>query len=182
MEHNQPQRRPDEAARFTWYDELEPNRQDKTLGPAVERAHTRLWREVGGRPGYLTITARWLADEFGVDARTARGWVEAMKDRALVDVIDRDERRGKFYLYVYASPGDLRRVSPDPQGTLPGFGHEEPSLPPDAPQAPPTVPFPIGEAQEGAPARRVATAGIPGYGGEAGNGRGSPRAVGTERT
>jgi DNA-binding transcriptional ArsR family regulator len=109
--------------------------QDASLGPAAKLAYLWLWQQLGGAPGKISLTYGELGAALGKSPRAAQKWLDALRERGLVEVIDHDDRRGVLHLYVEA-PDDLARprtLRPDPQATL----FDEPEEP--MPESPDTV-------------------------------------------
>jgi len=106
--------------------------------PAQFIAYAHLWYLCDGRPQTLTMTAADLGAALGgKDQRTARGWLDALRDAGLVDFADRDRETGVYQLYVHPPevPGQPRRVDGDPQGEM----FVPPDEPADVPIEPPAV-------------------------------------------
>ena len=80
-----------------------------------------LWHLVGGRPDYIVVTTKQIAYEFGKERRTIEGWFDKAGEQGLIEVMDRDKRRGTIHVYVFHPCPDRRERRPDPQRKL-GFG------------------------------------------------------------
>ncbi len=103
----------------TEWDTLQPLRRDTAVGPAAKLCFEWLWHYAGGRPGYLVVNCKMIAYELGRDRSSAANWLSALEKHGLIEIVDRDKRRGALHVYVYhPNPGD-RPARPDPQGRLP---------------------------------------------------------------
>jgi len=109
-----------QEALVAWWESLEPIWRDKGLGPATKLAYAWLWLRAGSRPGRVVVTHYQLGAAFGRTHRAADKWIEPLKERGLVDLVDHDRITGALTLYVNA-PGELIRPRPTRQ--------EQPSLP-----------------------------------------------------
>ena len=102
-------------------------RRDSRIGPAVYRCFDWLWHLAGGRANYIVVTTKRIAYEFGVGRRAVEKWLEKLMEYGLVEVIDRDKRRGTIHLYVFHPRPERREPRPDPQRRLDfpaTLGHE----------------------------------------------------------
>jgi len=112
---------------------------DRKLGAASKLAFLLLWDMAGEQPGEIVITADLLAGRCGRSPRAVHLWLDQLAKHELVDIIERNERRGTIRLAVYnPCPGD-REATPDPQARLP-FGEPEQEAP--APSAEVSAPKP----------------------------------------
>lgn len=94
----------------------------KTLGPALKGAFQTLWLASGCEPNHIVITAAWLGAACGAEPRTAWGWIQQLAEKGLLDMVDRDERRGSIQVYLYrptAIMGPAAETAEDRQGLLP---------------------------------------------------------------
>jgi len=112
---------------FSWFDHLEGVQTDGRISPAVKLTFTKLWREIGGRPGNAVLTATMIAGWFGWDQRTGRRMVNELEECGLVQIVTRDTRRGVMHVYVPDPNEGWRYLPPPPveQMLLPGFAAEE---------------------------------------------------------
>lgn len=142
--------------RLDLFKQLQDLRRSGDLGAAAFLAFSYLWDELGGRPGRIKLTAGLLAAEFGRDPRSARDWLNTLIGRGYVDVIDYDERRGIYDLYVNDPNEAIRPVKPDPQRRLPGCDPDDEG-PGESVQKPPPILSMAGEsAQKPPPSASVA--------------------------
>ncbi len=73
----------------------------KALGPALKGAFQALWLAAGCEPNHIVVTATWLGSSCGGEPRTAWGWIQDLAHKGLLDIVERDERRGSIQLYLY---------------------------------------------------------------------------------
>jgi len=105
------------------FDALRYVMRDQTIGAASKLAYRELYaraQEAGGPE--IVITAANLAAACGArDGRSARSWLAELGKHGLVDVVDRDRRRGTILIYIYKPNPGQPMGRPDPQKRLP-FG------------------------------------------------------------
>ena len=111
-------RQPNSRQVDTWWDSLQVVWQDKSLGPAQKLAYSWLWWHIGGRPGKLTVTTGLLGAACGSGHEAACRWLSKLDDAGLIEIVDRDTRKGVVHLYVNDPRQEIRTrpVTPDPQG------------------------------------------------------------------
>ena len=97
---------------------LETLRRDSRVGPAVRDCFVWLLHFAGGRPAYLVVTTKRIAYDFGVDRRAVEKWIAKLAEFGLIEVIDRDKRRGVLHLYIFHPRPERREPRPDPQRHL----------------------------------------------------------------
>jgi hypothetical protein len=129
-------------------DELQLLLADRKMGAATKLAFLHLWHLAGYRPGEILVTADWLAGRSGRSPRAALQWIDQLTEHGLLDVVERNERRGTFRLLIYhPAPGD-REDTPDPQARLP-FGPAGQEVQPDrAEVSAPEPPRPLNTKKE----------------------------------
>jgi len=93
-------------------------RRDSRIGPAVRGCFELLWHLAGGRADYIVVTTKRIAYDFGVERRTVEGWLEKLQEYGLIEVVERDRKRGTIHVYVFHPRPDRRGPRPDPQRRL----------------------------------------------------------------
>ena len=102
---------------------------DPSIGGSTALAMAWLWELAGSRPSTIVATAVGLGAQFGRSARAAWDWLEKLAAHRLIEILDRDERRGVITLYVFdpREPEACRVRRPDPQPLLAGMEEEQAS-------------------------------------------------------
>jgi hypothetical protein len=121
------------------WEAMRPVFRDASIGGSTALAMAWLWESAGRRPATIVVTPVGLGAEFGRSARSAWDWLENLVEHRLIEILDRDPRRGTITLYVF-DPRDPEtcRVRPaDPQKPLPGM-EDEPGGSGVSAQKPPT--------------------------------------------
>ncbi len=90
-------------------------RRDSRIGPAVRSCFEWLWHATGGRPDYVVVEIKRVAFGYGVSCRAVWKWVAALEENGLVEVIERDRRRGVIHVYIFHPRPEKRTPRPDPQ-------------------------------------------------------------------
>ena len=93
-------------------------RRDSRVGPAVRGCFEWLWHVAACHPEYIAVTTKQLAFEFGVERRAVEKWLAKLVEFGLVEIVERDKRRGLVCLYVFHPRPDRREPRPDPQRRL----------------------------------------------------------------
>jgi len=93
-------------------------RRDSRIGPAVRGCFELLWHLAGGRADYIVVTTKRIAYDFGVERRAVEKWIAKLGEYGLVEIIERDKRRGTIHLYIFHPRPDRRESRPDPQRRL----------------------------------------------------------------
>ncbi len=89
---------------------------DRKIGAAAKLAFLQLWRFAGGQPGQVVITTDWLGGCYGRRPRSAWNWLEDLQRHDLIEMGERNERRGSVEVFVFSpAPGKDREATPDPQ-------------------------------------------------------------------
>lgn len=101
------------------YDPLDRLFADRVLGPATKLAFYVLWRRADHRVNEIVVTATWLGDQLGRDRKTADFWLKNLEDADLIEIRDRDRRRGTYLINVLNPCPGNREPMPDPQTCLP---------------------------------------------------------------
>lgn len=103
--------RSDDALRLLW--------RDRVIGAASKLAFAWLWARAGQRPAEIMVNAVELGEELGRDPAAARQWLNELARHDLLQIGERDRRRGVLQVFVY-HPNPAQRGNPcDPQQRLP---------------------------------------------------------------
>lgn len=126
--------------RTVWM-ELAPLLRAKHVPAACFKAFYWLWGQTvdaqhpQGKPDYLCIATTWMAGEIGRDPRSTKETLDRLHALGVIEIVDRDDRRGVRTLYVYRpNPGQPRPKRPDLQGWLPIIDGPQSGI--TAPQSP----------------------------------------------
>lgn len=95
----------------------------------VKRAWTLIWALAGGGAGELRLAPEDLADDLGIDGRSARRALAALDAAGLLRIEQREDT-GLWWLWVLdpialTTRDRLRRLEPDPQQELPLAGADD---------------------------------------------------------
>ena len=127
-----------------WKD-LEPLRRNKHVGVELTLFGV-LWELCDGEPREIVVTTKRLAREFNRDAASLRDQLVKLYRLGIIDLVDRDKRRGVFRMIIYRPLPAHAIKKPDPQKVLPGFWSdgdpETPSAAADLKPAEPKTPMP----------------------------------------
>ena len=100
------------------FDSLAALRRDSRIGPAVRGCFEWLWHVAGGRADYIVVTTKRIAYDFGVERRAVEKWLDKLAEYGLIEIIDRDKRRGSIHLYVFHPRPERREPRRDRQQRL----------------------------------------------------------------
>ena len=93
---------------------------DAAIGAASKLCFKWLWDHAGRQPGQLSVTKAALAYELGRSPRAVDKWLAELVKAGLLEVADRDRRRGVVDIFVFQpNPGEPFSQRPDPQTKLP---------------------------------------------------------------
>ena len=92
---------------------------DRVLGQATKLAFLFIWRDAGFDVNEeIIVSDTWLGQRLGRDRRSAQGWLQAMEDAELIEIRQRDRRRGQYRISVFRPCPGKREPKPDPQARL----------------------------------------------------------------
>ncbi len=105
---------------------------DAAIGAASKLCFKWLWDHAGRRPGQLSVSKAALAYELGRSPRAVEKWLAELVKAGLLEVADRDRRRGVVDVFVFQpNPGEAFPQRSDPQTKLP-LEQPAPEAAPDA--------------------------------------------------
>jgi len=92
---------------------------DRKLGAASKLAFLQLWEFAGRQPGRVTITADWLGGVCGRSPKAAWLWLVELEKHDLIELGERNERRGTVQVDLYNPCPGNRAATTDFQTRLP---------------------------------------------------------------